>query len=112
MKKNFQLFLLATLFSPLFTSIPSFATAPALIFVGFLMFETVVEIKFDSNNLAEAIPAYLCILAMPLFYSISEGICLGIISYVVLQAATGKAKKVTPLMYVLAVLFVLKYIFL
>ncbi|MBP1572148.1 MAG: NCS2 family permease [Oscillospiraceae bacterium] len=106
------LFLLATLFSPLFTSIPSFATAPALIFVGFLMFESVVEIKFDSKNLTEAIPAYLCILAMPLFYSISEGICLGIISYVVLQAATGKAKKVTPLMYVLAVLFVLKYIFL
>jgi len=106
------LFLLATLFSPLFTSIPSFATAPALIFVGFLMFESVVEIKFDSQNLTEAISASLCILAMPLFYSISEGICLGIISYVVLQAATGKAKKVTPLMYVLAVLFVLKYIFL
>ena len=106
------LFLLATLFSPLFTSIPSFATAPALIFVGFLMFEAVVEIKFDSSNLTEAIPAYLCILAMPLFYSISEGICLGVISYVVLQAATGKAKKVTPLMYVLAVLFVLKYVFL
>ena len=106
------LFLLATLFSPLFTSIPSFATAPALIFVGFLMFESVVEIKFDSNNLTEAIPAYLCILAMPLFYSISEGICLGVISYVVLQAGTGNAKKVTPLMYVLAVLFVLKYIFL
>ena len=106
------LFLLATLFSPLFTSIPSFATAPALIFVGFLMFETVVEIKFDSNNLAEAIPAYLCILAMPLFYSISEGICLGVISYVVIQALTGKAKEVKPLMYVLAVLFVLKYIFL
>ena len=106
------LFLLATLFSPLFTSIPSFATAPALISVGFLMFESVVEIKFDSQNLTEAIPAYLCILAMPLFYSISEGICIGVISYVVLQAATGKAKKVTPLMYVLAVLFVLKYIFL
>ena len=106
------LFLLATLFAPLFTSIPSFATAPALIFVGFLMFEAVVEIKFTDDNLTEAIPAYLCILAMPLFYSISEGICLGIISYVVLQAATGKAKKVTPLMYVLAVLFVLKYVFL
>jgi len=106
------LFLLATLFAPLFTSIPSFATAPALIFVGFLMFEAVVEIKFTEENLTEAIPAYLCILAMPLFYSISEGICLGIISYVVLQAATGKAKKVTPLMYVLAVLFILKYIFL
>jgi len=106
------LFLLATLFSPLFTSIPSFATAPALIFVGFLMFEAVVEIKFTKENLSEAIPAYLCILAMPLFYSISEGICLGIISYVVLQVGSGKAKKVTPLVYVLAVLFVLKYIFL
>ena len=106
------LFLLATLFSPLFTSIPSFATAPALIFVGFLMFESVVEIKFTQETLSEAIPAYLCILAMPLFYSISEGICLGIISYVVLQVATGKAKKVTPLVYLLAVLFVLKYIFL
>ena len=76
------------------------------------MFEGVTDIKFTENNLAEVIPAYLCILAMPLFYSISEGICIGIISYVILQAATGKAKKVTPLMYVLAVLFVLKYIFL
>ena len=106
------LFLLATLFSPLFTSIPSFATAPALIFVGFLMFEAVGEMKFTSENLAEVIPAYLAIIAMPLFYSISEGICLGVISSVVLQAATGKAKKVTPLMYVLALLFVAKYIFL
>jgi len=106
------LFLLATLFSPLFTSIPSFATAPALIFVGFLMFEAVVDLKFTEDNLTEAIPAYLCIIAMPLFYSISEGICIGVISYVILQAATGKAKKVTPLMYLLAVLFVLKYVFL
>ena len=106
------LFLLATLFSPLFTSIPSFATAPALIFVGFLMFEEVVKIHFDEDNLTEAIPAYLCILAMPLFYSISEGICLGVISYVILQMTTGKAKKVNPLMYVLAILFILKYVFL
>ena len=106
------LFLLATLFSPLFTSIPSFATAPALIFVGFLMFETVGELKFTSENLAEVIPAYLAIIAMPLFYSISEGICLGVISYVVLMAATGKAKKIPPLMYILTVLFIGKYIFL
>lgn len=106
------LFLLATLFSPLFTSIPSFATAPALIFVGFLMFETVTDLKFSSDALSEAIPAYLCILAMPLFYSISEGICIGVISYVVLQVATGKAKNVNPLMYVLTALFILKYIFL
>ena len=106
------LFLLATLFSPLFTSIPSFATAPALIFVGFLMFESVAELKFTEDNLSEVIPAYLCIIAMPLFYSISEGICIGVLSYVVLQTATGKAKKVGPLMYVLAILFVLKYVFL
>ena len=106
------LFLLATLFSPLFTSIPSFATAPALIFVGFLMFEAVADLKFTDDNLAEVIPAYLCIIAMPLFYSISEGICIGVISYVVIKALTGEAKKVTPLMYILAILFVLKYVFL
>ena len=106
------LFLLATLFAPLFTTIPSFATAPALIMVGFLMVSSVTEIRFDDDNLTEAIPAYIAIIAMPLFYSISEGISLGIISYVILNVCTGKAKKVTPLLYVLAVLFVLKYIFL
>ncbi len=106
------LFLLSTLFAPLFTTIPSFATAPALIMVGFLMFSSVTEISFDDDKLTDTIPAYIAILAMPLFYSISEGISLGIISYVVLNLCTGKAKKVTPLMYVLAVLFILKYIFL
>ena len=106
------LFLLSTLFAPLFTAIPSFATAPALIMVGFLMVSSVTEIRFDDDNLTEAIPAYIAIIAMPLFYSISEGISLGIISYVVLNLCTGKAKKVKPLMYVLAVLFILKYIFL
>lgn len=106
------LFLISTLFAPVFTAIPSFATAPALIMVGFLMFGTITDIKFTEDNLTEAIPAYLCLLAMPMFYSISEGIAFGIISYVILNAVTGKAKKVTPLMYVLAVLFVLKYIFL
>ena len=106
------LFLLSTLFAPIFTAIPSFATAPALIMVGFLMVGTVTEIRFDDDNLTEAIPAYLAIIAMPLFYSISEGISLGIISYVLLNLAAGKAKKITPLMYVLAVLFILKYIFL
>ena len=106
------LFLLSTLFAPLFTAIPSFATAPALIMVGFLMVSSVTEIRFDDDNLREAIPAYIAIIAMPLFYSISEGISLGIISYVVLNACTGKAKKVTPLMYILALLFIMKYIFL
>ena len=106
------LFLLSTLFAPIFTAIPSFATAPALIMVGFLMVGTLTEIRFDEDNITEAIPAYLAIITMPLFYSISEGISMGIISYVLLNVAAGKAKKITPLMYVLAVLFVLKYIFL
>ena len=106
------LFLLSTLFAPIFTAIPSFATAPALIMVGFLMFTTIAEIKLTSENFTSAIPAYLCIIAMPLFYSISEGIAIGIISYVVLNLVCGKGKQVSPLMYVLAVLFILKYIFL
>ena len=106
------LFLVSTLFAPIFTAIPSFATAPALIMVGFLMVGTVTTIRFDLDNLTEAIPAYLAIIAMPLFYSISEGISLGVISYVLLNLAAGKGKRITPLMYVLALLFVLKYIFL
>lgn len=104
------LFLLAIFFSPIFCAIPGFATAPALIFVGFLMITSVVEIDF--NDLTEAIPAYLCLLCMPLMYSISEGIAIGVISYVVINLICGKTKKITPLMYVLAVLFVCKYIFL
>ena len=106
------LFLISMLFAPIFTAIPSFATAPALIMVGFLMFGAITDIKFTDDNMTEAVPAYLCIIAMPLFYSISEGISIGIISYVVLNAVCGKAKKVKPLMYVLAVLFVLKYVLL
>ncbi|MBQ7025337.1 MAG: NCS2 family permease [Peptococcaceae bacterium] len=106
------LFLISMFFAPIFIAIPSFATAPALILVGFLMLGTVREIQFDEDNMAEAIPAYLAIIAMPLFYSISEGISLGIISYVVLHVLAGKYKEVSPLMYVLAVLFVLKYAFL
>ena len=106
------LFLASTLLAPIFTAIPSFATAPALIIVGFLMVGTVTEIRFDMDNLTESIPAYLAIIAMPLFYSISEGICFGIVSYTILNLAAGKGKQVKPLMYVLTVLFILKYIFL
>ena len=76
------------------------------------MFSAITDIKFTDDNLTDAIPAYLCVIAMPLFYSISEGISVGIISYVLLNLVCGKAKKVKPLMYVLAVLFILKYIFL
>ncbi len=106
------LFLLSMFFAPVFTAIPSFATAPALIIVGFLMFSNIAEIRLNEDNYTAAIPAYLCIIAMPLFYSISEGISIGVISYVLLNLAAGKAKKINPVMYVLAVLFILKYIFL
>ena len=106
------LFLLSMLFAPIFIAIPSFATAPALILVGFLMFSTISEIKLSEKNYASAIPAYLCIIAMPLFYSVSEGISIGIISYALLHLVCGKGKEVKPLLYILAVLFILKYIFL
>ena len=106
------LFLVSILLAPVFIAIPAFATAPALIMVGFLMFTSITEIRFDPGHIFEAIPAYLCILAMPLFYSISEGIAIGVISYVVLNLASGRAKKINVVMYVLAVLFVLKYVFL
>lgn len=104
------LFLLAIFFAPVFTAIPGFATAPALIFVGFLMVTAVADIKFD--DLTEAVPAYLCLIAMPLMYSISEGITIGVISYVIINLCCGKAKKITPLMYILTILFIAKYIFL
>ena len=104
------LFLISILFAPIFTAIPGFATAPALIFVGFLMISAIVKVDFE--DLTEAIPAYLCLIAMPLMYSIAEGIAIGVISYVVINLICGKAKKITPLMYILAVLFVCKYIFL
>ncbi len=106
------LFLLSMFFAPVFTAIPSFATAPALIVVGFLMFSNISELKLTEDNYTSAIPAYLCIIAMPLFYSISEGISIGVISFVIFNLVCGKAKKVNPVMYILAVLFILKYIFL
>ena len=103
------LFLLALLFSPVFLAIPSFATAPALIIVGFYMVNQVGLIDF--SDFSEGIPAFICIGAMPFFYSISEGISMGVISYIVLNLLTGKAreKKISPVMYILAVLFLVKY---
>ena len=107
------LFLIAMFFAPIFTAIPAFATAPALILVGFLMFTNIVNLKFEPDDYVTAIPVYLCIIAMPLFYSISEGISIGIISYVVLHLiCRAKKEKISPVMYVLAVLFILKYVFL
>ena len=106
------LFGLSLLLSPIFLAIPSFATAPALIVVGYLMLTSVT--KIDFNDMTEAIPCFIAIIAMPFMYSISEGISMGVISYVVINVITGKAKekKISVLMYILAVLFVLKYIFL
>lgn len=104
------LFLLSLFFSPFFMAIPSFATAPALVIVGFLMFSSVT--KIDMGDLSEAIPAYIAIIAMPFAYSISEGISFGVITYVILNLLTGHKDKISGLMYVLAILFVLKYVLL
>jgi len=128
------LFLISMFFAPVFIAIPSFATAPALIFVGFLMFSNITHIKIDESNYVTALPTYLCIIAMPLFYSIAEGISLGVISYTVFNLFCGKVeieereneskghrtlrilgariKNISPIMYVLSALFILKYIFL
>ena len=105
------LFALSLLLSPIFLAIPSFATAPALIVVGYLMLTSVT--KIDFNDMTEAIPCFIAIIAMPFMYCISEGISMGVISYVVINVITGKAKekKISLLMYILAVLFILKYIF-
>ena len=104
--------LLSLFLSPIFLAIPSFATAPALVIVGLYMLSNVTNINF--TDMSEAIPAYVCIIAMPFFYSISEGISMGVIAYVVLNLITGEAKdkKISALMYVLAILFILIYFFL
>lgn len=104
------LFLLSTIFSPIFLAIPSFAIAPALIIVGFYMIGNVTAIDFD--DISEAIPCFLCMITMPLAYSISEGISIGIISWTIINLLTGKAKekKISILMYVLTILFIAKYI--
>ena len=102
-------FAIALFFSPLFLSVPAAATAPVLILVGMLMMEPVRNIDFDDAT--EAIPSFITLVMMPLAYSISAGILLGMISYVVINVCCGKFKKITPTMYILAILFILKYIF-
>ena len=101
-------FVIAMFFSPLFLSIPSAATAPALIIVGLLMVEQIKNVDFD--DFSESIPAFVCMLMMPLTYSISNGILIGMITYVLMNMICGKFKKLSPAMYILAVLFILKYI--
>ena len=102
-------FVVALFFSPLFLSIPAAATAPALIIVGLLMMESVKNIPLD--DFSESIPAFVCMLVMPLTYSISNGILLGMIAYVLMNMVSGHFKKITPIMYILFVLFILKFIF-
>ncbi len=102
------LFGLSLFLSPIFLAIPSFATAPALVMVGFLMMTSITKIDFEDYT--ETIPSFIAIIAMPFMYSISEGISMGIISYTIIKLASGKRKEISPLMYVLTVLFVLKYV--
>lgn len=102
-------FFVALFFSPLFLSIPAAATAPALVIVGLLMLEPIRNIPFE--DFSESIPAFVCIIMMPLSYSISNGILLGMITYVLMNLITGKVNKVTPAMGILAILFILKFIF-
>ena len=102
-------FALALLFSPIFLAIPGAATAPALVIVGVMMMGPVV--KIDWNDFSESIPAFLTVLLMPVAYSISDGILIGVIAYVILNACSGKFKKISPTMWVLAALFICKYIF-
>ncbi len=101
------LFLLALFLAPIFTMVPAAATAPALILVGFFMMSPILKIDFD--NYTDSIPAFITIIAMPLTYSIAEGIVFGMISYVLLKLLTGKTKDVSIVMIVLAILFVLKF---
>ena len=102
-------FIVTLFFSPLFLSIPAAATAPVLILVGLLMLEPIRNIDFSDYT--EAIPAFTCVIMMPMAYSISDGILTGMILYVALNILCGKFKKLTPTMYILAILFVLKYIY-
>jgi AGZA family xanthine/uracil permease-like MFS transporter len=102
-------FTLALVFSPLFLSIPGAATAPVLILVGLMMLSPIKDIELEDYS--ESIPAFICIIAMPMMYSIAEGISLGLITYVLLNMISGKFKKVSIGMYILAILFILNYIF-
>ncbi len=102
-------FAIALFFSPIFLAIPAAATAPVLVIVGLFMMSPIKNIPFDDY--AESIPAFVTIIMMPMVYSISDGILMGMISCVILNALCGNFKRITPAMYILAVLFILKYIF-
>lgn len=103
-------FAIALFFAPVFLGIPSAATAPALILVGVMMMSSIKDVDFD--DFSECVPAYITMIVMPLAYSISDGIMLGLISYVVLNAFSGKFNKISIMMWILAILFILRYCFL
>lgn len=105
------LFFLSLFFAPIFLAIPAFATAPALVIVGFLMVSSLLNVDF--NDMTEAIPAFIAAVAMPFMYSISEGISMGVISYVVINLLSGahRMKQISGVIYILAIIFVLKYIY-
>ena len=101
-------FLVSLFFAPLFLSIPSVATSPVLVIVGLFMFTTIRDIKMD--DLSKAIPAFICIVTIPMAYSISDGIIFGMISYVLINLLLGNFKKLTSSMYIITALLPLKYI--
>ena len=105
------LFFLSLFFAPIFLAIPAFATAPALVIVGFLMVSSLLNVDF--NDMTEAIPAFIAAVAMPFMYSISEGIAMGVISYVFINLLSGahRMKQISSVIYILAIIFVLKYIY-
>lgn len=103
------LFLIALVLSPIFLAIPSFATTPALLFVGLLMMSSVKKMTFDGD-LADVVAGFVAIVMMPFTYSIANGIMFGILSWVILKVCTGKIKEVHPVMWVAAALFVLRIV--
>ena len=101
------MFTLALFFAPVFMIIPAAATAPALIIVGLFMISPIINI--DLDDFTESIPAFFTIIMMPLTYSIAEGIVFGMLSYVFLKLLTGRYKEIKPVMYVIAILFLIKF---
>ena len=103
------LFLVALFLSPIFLAIPSFATAPALVIVGFFMASSIKKMEFDGD-LADAVGGYLAFLMMPLTYSIANGIMFGMLTWVILKVCKGKIKEIHPVMWVVFALFILRII--
>ena len=103
------LFLVALFLSPIFLAIPSFATAPALVIVGFFMASSIKKMEFDGD-LADAVGGYLAFLMMPLTYSIANGIMFGVLAWFIIKVCTGQLKKIHPVMYIVCALFITRVI--